>query len=139
MSAKEIEESGFSLPNLVSVYHQHKLQTTMFQIMPIVTPGHTLGSTCYMIGKHLFSGDTVFIEGVGLCSKENVLLLYQSVQLLKETLTPDTIIWPGHSYGEEPGKTLSYLLKNNIYFHLKEQDFIDYRTRKDQPDPFAFK
>ena len=31
----------------------------------ISTPGHTDGSTCYLIGKHLFSGDTLFPGGPG--------------------------------------------------------------------------
>lgn len=139
MSAKEIEASGFSLPNLVSLYHHHKVQTTIFQILPIVTPGHTLGSTCYLIGQHLFTGDTVFTEGVGLCTKENAPLLFQSVQRLKETIAPETKVWPGHSYGAEPGQSFAFINKNNIYFHLKEAQFIELRTRKNQPDPYAFK
>ena len=139
MSAREMEESGFSLPNLVAVHHQRSVRTAFFQILPYLTPGHTLGSTCYLIGNHLFSGDTIFTEGVGLCSLQNAPLLYRSVHLLKESLSPWTRVWPGHSYGEEPGKSLSFLMQNNIYFQLKEDDFIAYRTRKNQPDPFAFR
>ncbi len=31
----------------------------------ILTPGHTLGSVCYLSGDILFSGDTLFFESVG--------------------------------------------------------------------------
>ncbi len=31
----------------------------------ILTPGHTIGSVCYLCGDTLFSGDTLFFESVG--------------------------------------------------------------------------
>ena len=29
------------------------------------TPGHTPGSVCYLCGEHLFTGDTLFVNGCG--------------------------------------------------------------------------
>src|SRR5918911_1312638 len=34
-------------------------------LQAIHTPGHTPGSTCFVYGKHLFSGDTLFPGGPG--------------------------------------------------------------------------
>jgi hydroxyacylglutathione hydrolase len=34
-------------------------------IKVIHTPGHTLESACFLIGKHLFTGDTLFLGDVG--------------------------------------------------------------------------
>lgn len=33
----------------------------------IETPGHSKGSTCYLIGENLIAGDTVFYEEIGRC------------------------------------------------------------------------
>jgi len=39
---------------------------TAVEIQPIATPGHTPGSTCYLIdGRWLLSGDTIFVNGIG--------------------------------------------------------------------------
>ena len=35
-------------------------------VRPIATPGHTPGSTCYLVdGRWLLSGDTIFVNGIG--------------------------------------------------------------------------
>ena len=138
MSAKEIEVSGFSLPKLIGIDHEHPISLGTFHIIPLLTPGHTLGSMCYRIGDHLFTGDTLFTEGVGLCAPENSAILFESIQLLKNTIPAHTSVWPGHSYGEVPGQTFGDLRRSNIYLSLKKEQFIAYRNRKNRPDPFAF-
>ncbi len=35
------------------------------EIKVIATPGHTPGSVCYLAGDHLFTGDTIFVDGYG--------------------------------------------------------------------------
>lgn len=150
MSETEITSSGFQLDDLQAFQHRDILFNTPFKVQALLTPGHTPGSACFLISDtepstvsfqtevkrrqtHLFSGDTVFIEGVGGCYDLNSdpTALYHSVQLLKNTIPPDTYIWPGHSYGETPGKSLDYLLNNNIYFQLdKIEHFVKFRMRK---------
>ncbi|KAA1245843.1 MBL fold metallo-hydrolase [Aquimarina sp. RZ0] len=131
---------NFSLPNIKRVYHLKKITIGHFNIVPILTPGHTLGSICYLIEDNLFSGDTVFIEGVGICDLKNVDELYDSIQFLKSYIPRTTLFWPGHSFGEAPGKSLDHLLKNNIYFQFKNKEhFIKFRTRHNQQNYFTFK
>ena len=36
-----------------------------FKLKVIHTPGHTRGSTCFLVGNILFSGDTLFYRGIG--------------------------------------------------------------------------
>ncbi|TPN89314.1 MBL fold metallo-hydrolase [Aquimarina algicola] len=140
ISNVEIESYDIKIPNLRKVFHLKKMVIDGFNIMPILTPGHTLGSTCYLLGENLFSGDTVFIEGVGICNKQNASKLYDSINFLKKYLKENTLFWPGHSFGETPGKDFNYLLRHNIYFNFtSKKDFIAFRTRENKPDPLVFK
>lgn len=140
MSEKELSKHDFDCLNLVSFTHLQELKVENFCVIPLLTPGHTDGSTCYLIDQHLFTGDTIFIEGVGVCDLADVNKLYDSVQFIKRHLPSHTLFWPGHSFGQLPGKDLEYLLKNNIYFQLEDRKyFSDFRMRKNRPDPFLFK
>jgi len=131
MNDKEIEASGFKCKNLTSVSHLKELEVSGIRILPILTPGHTPGSTCFLIGDNLFSGDTVFIEGVGRCYDAGIM--YSSIQFLKYYLNENVRVWPGHSFGESPGQRFGHLLTNNIYFQLdKKEHFIALRTRRKQ-------
>lgn len=137
MAGEEIDASGFNCPNLKRVRHLQQIRIDDFKVIAICTPGHSSGSTCYLIDNYLFSGDTVFIEGVGICN--NADHMYDSIQFLKHSLPLNTLFWPGHSFGQTPGKDLGFLLSNNIYFQFeKRSHFVNFRTRKNQPNPFNF-
>lgn len=61
------------------------------------TPGHTPGSTCYLAGGILFSGDVLFPGGPGRTQTPADLL--QSIKSITERLyaLPDeTVVLPGH-------------------------------------------
>ncbi|MEJ2621225.1 MAG: MBL fold metallo-hydrolase [Candidatus Thiodiazotropha sp.] len=123
-------QDKLSLISKVTPLHAGQLIVT-----PIHTPGHTLGSLCYLIGDNLFTGDTLFIEGCGMCfdQRSDPRQLFSSLNKLKRIIPPDTKIYPGHSYGQEPGMDFSYLLANNIYLHFKDETkFVAFRMRKGQ-------
>jgi len=42
-----------------------ELELGDFAVQVIHTPGHTPGSLCYLIGNHLFTGDTLLAGGIG--------------------------------------------------------------------------
>ncbi len=71
------------------------------QLEVLHTPGHTPGSICLYSSPHCFTGDTLFVGGVGRTDfpggSGNELSLSIAQRLL--TLPPDTIVWPGHGYG----------------------------------------
>jgi glyoxylase-like metal-dependent hydrolase (beta-lactamase superfamily II) len=63
----------------------------------IVTPGHTPGSTCYLIDNHLFSGDTLFPGGPGRTgSPEDFHEIISSITNKLFKLESKIIVQPGH-------------------------------------------
>jgi hydroxyacylglutathione hydrolase len=142
MSSVEIDYSGFHCANLTAVAELEEIYLGSFSAKPLLTPGHSPGGLCYLIEDHLFTGDTVFIEGVGSCGSDEVAAgaLFDSVQKIKAYAEETTCFWPGHSFGMPPGKKLNFLMEHNIYFQLNNRDyFIKFRTRKNRPDPFRFR
>ncbi len=66
-------------------------------IQALSTPGHTEGSTCFLIGKHLFSGDTLFPGGPGKSrSPEAFKQEIDSITRKLLVLPDDTAVYPGH-------------------------------------------
>ncbi len=64
----------------------------------IATPGHTNGSSCFYAPGVLFSGDTLFAEGVGRTDLPggSTDALFNSIRERIFSLADDTIIYPGH-------------------------------------------
>jgi hydroxyacylglutathione hydrolase len=61
------------------------------------TPGHTPGSLCFLIGKHLISGDTIFPGGPGKTeSPGDLRRIIESITSKVFALSDDTEIHPGH-------------------------------------------
>ena len=71
------------------------------KLQVIHTPGHTPGGICLYNAPDLFTGDTLFVGGLGRSDfpggSERELLASITTQLL--TLPPETVVWPGHGYG----------------------------------------
>ena len=73
------------------------LKIGSFSIRWIATPGHTPGSTCFHIDRHLFTGDTLLRKGAGRTDLPggNPAEIDASLRTLA-SLPPDTEIHPGH-------------------------------------------
>jgi hydroxyacylglutathione hydrolase len=68
------------------------------------------------------------------------VVLFDTLQKLKAGLHPETRIYPGHSYGFEPGKEFSFVRNHNLYLHFRDQEsFVAYRMRDGQTRLFDFK
>ena len=67
------------------------------QLQILDTPGHTEGGVCFLIGNHLFSGDTLFPGGPGRTrSPELLLQVIDSITRKLLVLPDDTAVYPGH-------------------------------------------
>ena len=104
-------------------------------VHPIITPGHTAGSTCYLIDNALFTGDTLFNEGTGVCSAAggDPVKMFRSMQLLKENIRDDVRIYPGHRYYSDLGTPFGKIKKYNIYLQIRDLDqFVKFRMRENK-------
>jgi len=108
-------------------------------IRAIHTPGHTLESTTYILNdKYLFTGDTLFINGVGRpdlkadsdATRARAGLLFRSLQKLL-ALPGETIVLPGHTSkpvefdNEVIQRSLGDIKVSVEMLRLNEEEFID--------------
>lgn len=79
----------------------------------IHTPGHTLGSVCYRLGNHLFTGDTLFYGSVGgdLPPFGDLEREIHSIKLKLFSIDQDCTCYPGHGCIT----TLGFEKENNQY------------------------
>ena len=76
------------------------------ELQVLVTPGHTDGANCFLVGKHLFSGDTLFPGGPGRSrSPEAFRQELDSITRKLLVLPDDTAVYPGHGNDTTIGTT----------------------------------
>lgn len=121
MTSKEL---GLPSPEPVDVKLKDGdvLKVGRLEIRVIHTPGHTPGSVCFLVNGNLFTGDTLFVGAVGRTDLTGASLdkLLESLEKKLLVLPEDTVVWPGHDYGETPTSTLGREMAENPYI----TDFI---------------
>lgn len=81
----------------------------------IHTPGHSPGGICLLGDGNLFTGDTLFVGGIGRTDLPGAAM-GQFMKAIKERLLElpgETIVWPGHDYGLKPSSTIDEEKKGN--------------------------
>ncbi|MCX8131498.1 MAG: MBL fold metallo-hydrolase [Clostridia bacterium] len=142
MSRKEIDYYKFRCRNLYELDDSDEITVGGTEISCILTPGHTTGGMCYLLSDRIFTGDTVFTEGCGVCNTRggSAGQMFDSFQKIKSIVPSHVRVYPAHSFGMSPGQSLGHLLNNNIYFQIdKKEYFINFRMRKNQRGLFDFK
>lgn len=89
-----------------------------FNFKVIETPGHTIGSICFLMDNYLFSGDTLFNMSIGRTDFPNsdYNMMIESLNKLKK-LPKDIILYPGHN----EKSTIGYEILNNPFLQLKSE------------------
>lgn len=118
----------------------------------INTPGHTEGSLCFLlsIGKksYLFTGDTLFVNGVGRPdlhskAKEYAANLFNTYHEILLEYTDDTVILPAHfdtnsitvKHGELIMDTLGSVKKKNKLLSMPRNEFVKFMISTVPPRP----
>ncbi|MDH4318087.1 MAG: MBL fold metallo-hydrolase [Desulfobulbaceae bacterium] len=82
----------------------------------IHTPGHTPGGMCLYSEPHCFTGDTLFVNGIGRTDFPggSFEVLMESIRKKLLVLPYDTVVWPGHGYGGSQS-TIGAEAEGNMY------------------------
>ena len=94
------------IANAIPVGDGESIDIGDIQLEAILTPGHTPGSTCFRLGLHLFSGDTLFPGGPGATRSpgSDFDQIMASLETRLFTLPDATNVYPGHGAFTTIGK-----------------------------------
>jgi len=91
------------------------------KIKSLYTPGHTSDSYSFLLDNHLFTGDTLLINGTGRTdfqngsSKDAYYSLFNNLLKLPE----ETLVYPGHDYNGKFSSTIGNEKKFNPRLQVK--------------------
>ena len=94
-----------------------RIEIGEIMIEVIHTPGHTPGGICLYTKGNIFTGDTLFVSGIGRTdlSGGSASQLIESIHERIYTLQDETIVWPGHDYGPSPSSTVAHEKMTNPF------------------------
>jgi glyoxylase-like metal-dependent hydrolase (beta-lactamase superfamily II) len=106
--AKVVAHENSPIPHDLSVKDGDILRLGRKNVRVIYTPGHTEDSICLYDGENLFTGDTLFI---GNCGRTDLPggspeKMFKSLHNVILKLPAETIVYPGHDYGDAPFRKL---------------------------------
>lgn len=107
-------------------------------IRALHTPGHTAGSMCFVWRDHVFTGDTLLINGCGRTDFQSgdARSLYHSLTEVLFKLPPQTTVWPGHDYKGRSRSTIAHEQANNARIAGKSEDeFVAIMNALNLPPP----
>lgn len=102
------------------------------------TPGHTAGSMSFLWRDHVFTGDTLLINGCGRTDFQSgsAEALYRSLTQVLFALPDDTIVWPGHDYQGRSCSSIGREKTTNVRVAGKtEAEFVALMNSLNLPRP----
>ena len=113
--------TGLEDSDLVKVDSGDKLTIGNLEVEFLHTPGHTPGSQCFRIKNTLVAGDTLFVQGCGRVDLPGSDVDAMHASLCKLADLPDeTILFPGHNYGDVPNAPMSDVKQRNFYLRVPD-------------------
>lgn len=102
------------------------------------TPGHTSGSMSYLWRDHVFTGDTLLVNGCGRTDFQSgsAEALYDSITQVLFALPDATTVWPGHDYQGHTHSTMGAEKSGNPRIAGKTQaEFVAIMAALNLPKP----
>lgn len=108
------------------------------QIQALHTPGHTAGSMCFVWRDHVFTGDTLLINGCGRTDFQSgsAPAMFHSLTEVLFKLPENTTVWPGHDYQGKTSSTIGIEKATNARVAGKtEAEFVAIMAALNLPPP----
>ncbi len=106
-----------SPPADMTVQDGNRITVGGVELDVIHTPGHSPGGMALYTPGYVFTGDTLFVEGLGRTDLPGGSwdVMYQSIMRRLLTLPDETVVLPGHNYGRMPTSTIQNERTNNPF------------------------
>ena len=123
--ANEADQLTPHVPELKKIRELNLIEVGDTKISMIETPGHSPGGICYLMGKDLITGDTLFVDGCGRADLpgSDPAVLTQSLSKLS-CLDDDVRIYPGHDYGFQRSDTIGSQKQRNRFLAPEMESFF---------------
>ena len=126
----------------VQLQHGQTLDFGGQRLLALHTPGHTAGSMSYVWetsqGQHVFTGDTLLINGCGRTDFQSGSpeALFHSLTGVLFALPDDTVVWPGHDYQGRTHSSIGHEKRHNARVAGKSRDeFVAIMNSLNLPKP----
>lgn len=106
LAAKVVAHTNSPIDCDIRVGDGEELRLGRKGVRVLHTPGHTEDSICLYDRREVFTGDTLFIGTVGRFDRERSEAIYRSLHDVILKLPDNTVLYPGHNYGDVPFRTL---------------------------------
>jgi len=105
VAGNEQDAAKFPVPLDISLNDGDKVTFGRLESKVLHTPGHTRGSLCFLVGKYLLAGDTIFPHGPGhTILPANFRQIVKSLTEKVFVLPDETQVFPGHGDGTVLGR-----------------------------------
>lgn len=110
--------------NILAVSDGEEISVGKILVRCLHTPGHSPGSQCFLAGKNLFTGDTLFVDACGRVDLpgSDPGKLWWSLNRKLRALEDDIIVYPGHDYADKPTSSLGEQKHSNPYMQFATVD-----------------
>ena len=124
IGAHRLDAKGLPLRPDILLEDGEEVSCGKMSLKVLHTPGHTPGSLCFLVGKHLISGDTIFPGGPGKTkSPADLKLIIESITSKIFVLPDDTAIYPGHG--------------DSTLLRKEKEEFAIFSSRSHDPNLFG--
>ena len=136
------ENSGAKCADLL-LKDNDVLKLGNIEIKALHTPGHTNADMSYLIGRYVFTGDTLLIRDCGRTDFQlgDSATLYKSIHEKIFLLDEQTIIYPGHDYTGFTSSTVKEekQFNNRLGNGKTENEFVEIMANLDLALPTKIK